>query len=198
MFISIRSGVIIFAATLSGCGSTIASYTTRPVQVHTLRENRFFSLTGERRLAFQVARNDRRVAWCAESLPEAAQAVAASSALQVPNRLQLDDQVSTSLTQTFTRTEIAELYRQMAWQACQAWAQGVYTDDQYREQLNLILAGGIRVIEARAQQPLAGTPPSAAAVVQNRNATTTTAPTPPVHPPPPQQRNPQTRGSTPQ
>jgi hypothetical protein len=147
---------------LSGCASTITALQNSPAKPHTLRPDRFFSLTGERRLAFQVKRSDNRVAWCAESLPEAAQAVSAASkpTLSIPEgpSAGTDDTFSTTLVQTFTRTEIAEMYRQMAWQMCQAWAQEVYTDAQYREQLNLLLASGVKVIETRASQPLTPAP----------------------------------------
>ena len=155
---------LLAALALSGCASSITALQNSPTKPHTLRPNRFFSLTGERRLAFQVKRSDDRVAWCAESLPEAAQAVSATSKpnLQIPNgpTVGTDDSFSTTLLQTFTRTEIAEMYRQMAWQACQAWAQEVYTDAQYREQLNMLLASGIKVIETRSTQALPGSTPS--------------------------------------
>ncbi|HYD39168.1 MAG TPA: hypothetical protein VEA60_16235 [Allosphingosinicella sp.] len=151
------------ALLLTGCASSITALQNSPTKPHTLRPNRFFSLTGERRLAFQVKRSDDRVAWCAESLPEASQAVSATSKpnLQVPKgpTLGTDESFSTTLLQTFARTEIAEMYRQMAWQACQAWAQEVYTDAQYRDQLNQLLASGIKVIETRATQALPGSAP---------------------------------------
>lgn len=159
---------------LAGCASTISAWKNRGVASHTLRPNRFFTLTGERRLAFQVDRYDpatskpqwdsrnkrwvSRVAWCAESLPDASQAVTATSKPTVKfsdkANLGIDDAYATTLVQTFARTEIAEVYRQMGWQACQAWAQGVYDDAHYREQLDRLLASGTRVIEERAKQPL--------------------------------------------
>jgi hypothetical protein len=42
----------------------------------------------------------------------------------------------------------------MAWQSCQAWAQGVYSDEQYRAQMDTLLKTGSGVILARASQPL--------------------------------------------
>jgi cell division septation protein DedD len=165
---------LVAATTLSGCASTISAWKNRGVAAHTLRPDRFFSLTGERRLAFQVERYDPhnppkpkwdsrnkrfvgRVAWCAESLPEVSQAVTTSSKanIEVPKtKLGAEDAFATTLVATFNRTEIAELYRQMAWQSCQAWAQGVLSDDQYREQLGDIIKTGSGVIMARALQPL--------------------------------------------
>lgn len=148
---------------LSGCASTITAWKSRPVAVHDLESDRFITMTGERRLALLVDREHaKQVAWCAESLPEASQAVSSSS----KNRAQLtansnvgsEDTFGTTLTQTFTRTEIAEIYRQMAWQACQAWAQGVFTNTEYNEKLSKILNAGIDVIKIRATQPL--TPPA--------------------------------------
>jgi len=155
--------LVAVAFALSGCASSITAWKNRPVAAHTLRPDRFFTLTGERRLAFQVKRaTARELAWCAESLPEAAQSVTSSSKnaakLSEKANLSSEDSFGTTLTQTFVRTEVAEVYRQMAWQACQAWAQGVYNDEQYRAQLDSLLNVGADVIRARAAQPLTTTP----------------------------------------
>lgn len=183
-----RALVAIFAlcsaVTLSGCASTITAWKNRGVASHTLVPGRFFTLTGERRLAFQAERYDPnkppepwydrrnkrwvpRLAWCAESLPEVSQAVASSSK---PNAklsehlvLGTDDAYSTTLTQTFNRTEIAEIYRQSAWQACQAWAQGVYSDDEYKSQLDKLLKAGEQIMVIRANQPIPAETSAAAA-----------------------------------
>jgi hypothetical protein len=178
--------VISVALSLSGCASTITAWKNRPAAAHTLRPDRFFTLTGERRLAFQVDRkNARNLAWCAESLPEAAQAVSATSELSGKALSKFEgaakDAYSTTLVQTFTRTEIAEIYRQMSFQACQAWAQGVYTDAQYAKRLDDLLASGIKVIETRSVQPLtplAAAASAAASAGTTKPATTTPATTP--------------------
>jgi hypothetical protein len=98
------------------------------------------------------------MAWCAESLPETSQAVTSSSKLTSQfsknSNAGVEDAFGTTLTQTFVRTEIAEVYRQMSWQACQAWAQGVYSDAKYAQQLDLLLAAGIDIVKTRATQPL--------------------------------------------
>lgn len=142
---------------LTGCASTITAYKNRAFAEHHLKDNFFYTITGERRLAFTVAKGDK-TAWCAESLPEVSQAVSATSkpSLQTKEffKLGTEDQYGSTLTQTFTRTEIAEIYRQSAWQACQAWAQGVYTDAQYATKLDLIIAAGLDVIHERARQSL--------------------------------------------
>lgn len=117
-------------------------------------------MTAERRLAFMVRRpGTDRLAWCAESLPDVAQAITSSSKLSSQlsknSNVGSEDVFGTTLTQTFTRTEIAEVYRQVAWQACQAWAQGVYSDAKYAAELDTILATGLAVVATRAAQPLA-------------------------------------------
>lgn len=160
----------------SGCASTISAIHNDPARVHTLRPNRFFTLNGNSRMAFQVERYDKehpdrsvyidskskrpvyRMAWCAESLPEVAQAVNSSSKPNIKLSEKLsggtEDAFATALTQTFARTEIAEIYRQMGWQACQAWAQGVMTDEEYKVMLDGIVATGANVVTVRALQPL--------------------------------------------
>lgn len=173
MFTKKVISICIVSVLMTGCSSTITAWKNRGVAAHTLRPNRFFTLTGERRLAFQTERFDKdnppkpwwdrenkrwvtRVAWCAESLPEVSQAASATSkpSLEKPEKLKLalDDSYTATLLQTFARTEISELYRQSAWQSCQAWAQGVYTDDQYRERLEKLLDTGNAIMLERASQ----------------------------------------------
>lgn len=172
---SILVCVLVPIVSLAGCASTISAIQNDPARVHTLRPDRFFTLTGNSRLAFQVNRYDvnnppkpyidpktkllvTRPAWCAESLPEVATAVTSSSKpsaqLSKNSTLGTEDAFATSLVQTFTRTEIAEVYRQMGWQACQAWAQGVLSDAEYRDQLVALLRSGASVIEERSKQPI--------------------------------------------
>lgn len=164
--------IALVALGVTGCSSLISSWKTRPVAAHKLYSGRMFSLTGERRLAFFVPRADAgrpysaaedeyRTAWCAESLPEASQAVAATSKPsfgQGELKLGTEDSLTTTLTQTFTRTEVAEVFRQLGWQTCQAWAQGVLSDDQYRAHLGDLVKTGLEVIKIRASQPVSALP----------------------------------------
>ena len=169
----------------TGCASTISAIHNDPARVHTLRPNRFFTLSGNSRMAFQVERYDKehpewsvytdnktkhqvhRLAWCAESLPEVSQAVTAASKpnLKIGEKLSggTEDNFATTLTQTFARTEIAEIYRQMGWQACQAWAEGVMSDEAYERQLTAIINTGASVIEKRASQSISADTGKAAA-----------------------------------
>jgi hypothetical protein len=64
-----------------------------------------------------------------------------------------EDATYAGLLQTFQRTEIAEVYRQMGWNICLAWAQGATADPVYLGLLQQYLTGGIEVIKARAAQP---------------------------------------------
>ena len=143
---------------LSGCASTISAVTNRSIAAHDFREGRIFSMTGERRLAMTVRTKDGRVVLCAESLPEVAAAVAASSSASASlvNRGSgaLSDAFQTQLLQTFTRTEISEVMRQLSWQLCQAWAQGGLDHPVYSVQLRRLITAGIKVMEARAAQEI--------------------------------------------
>jgi uncharacterized protein YceK len=173
---------VVLSISCTGCSSAISSWKSRPVAAHKLYPGRMFSLTGERRLAFFVPRSiagqaynaatddTDRTAWCAESLPEASQAITATSkgSLKLPETAEggLEDSVATSLTQTFTRTEIAEMFRQLGWQTCQAWAQGVFTDEQYRVELAKLVDAGVYVIKKRSDQPINPPPTPAAPAAQ--------------------------------
>ena len=151
---------------LAGCASTISAVTNRSIAAHDFKEGRIFSMTGERRLAMAVAKmkkdDPKRVVMCAESLPEVAAAVAASSSASASLVNQgsgaLSDAFQTQLLQTFTRTEISEVLRQLSWQLCQAWAQGALTDDEYKAELNRLVTAGIDVMKVRADQTPAATP----------------------------------------
>jgi len=141
----------------SGCAGTVSSVFNRPVTAHDLSANRLMTVTGERRLAF-IAPLNPTVRMCAESLPEVSSAVAAASGanLSAADHASggFNDSFRTALLQTFARTEIAEVLRQMGWQACQAWAQGAISNEQYQQELARIIGAGIDVVKIRATQPL--------------------------------------------
>jgi hypothetical protein len=54
--------------------------------------------------------------------------------------------------QTFQRTEIAEVYRQIGWNLCLAWAQEAISSAEYHALLKEYVTGGIDVIKTRAAQ----------------------------------------------
>lgn len=153
---------VVVSTILSGCASSISAWKGRAFAAHQFKPDRLISMTGERRLAFIVHPESsitKGTRFCAESLPDASMAAAGSSSTDasalkaVP--LKIGDAYSSTLLQTFHRTEIAELYRQMGWQACQAWAQGVLTNEEYKVHLNKIISTGVDVIQKRAAQPVA-------------------------------------------
>jgi membrane-bound lytic murein transglycosylase B len=102
--------------------------------------------------------------FCAESLPEAALAVDGDTKIDLtlkPDELgSISDKVDQTLTQTFTRTEKAEILRQLGWQLCQAWAQNVLSNDEYNVELKALVAEGSKILasptsSSPAQQPAA-------------------------------------------
>jgi hypothetical protein len=159
---SAKFASVLILLALSGCASTISAVTNRSIAAHEFRPGRIFSMTGERRLAMTVQREDGRVVMCAESLPEVAAAVAASSSASASLVNQgsgaLSDAFQTQLLQTFTRTEISEVLRQVSWQLCQAWAQGALQDDEYQAELHRLVTAGIDVMKARAAQQIQAAP----------------------------------------
>ena len=167
--------LVSLAMGLGGCASQLTAAFTRPWRTDTMPGRGWFdgspvdrsdiitgNATAERRLIIARVRRDPirgpedRVL-CAESLPDAAQAIAARDALAVSQSLasgrttsiELDTQVRTALLQTFQRTELAELSRQLAWQVCLAYANGALTTEEYRTQLIRIIDGSFRVMERR-------------------------------------------------
>lgn len=147
------AGVAAVLILLSGCSSTITAWKSRPFAQHTLGrpeqkggDSQLYILTAERRVAVLIPENwDKH--FCAESLPEAALALSATSSADLSNAgngsLNVSDEVRASLLQTFTRTERAEILRQMGWQLCQAWAQNVLSDVEYKEALYDLVDAGL-------------------------------------------------------
>lgn len=145
---------------LSGCSSTISAWKARPAAQHNLTTGEFWTLTGERRLAIFTKRPgvDGTPVWCAESLPEASMAITSSSAPKIDQASKItvsaDDKFSTTLTQTSTRTEIAEIFRQMSFLNCQAFALGAFDEKDYRDSVVNLNKVGIAVITNRSLQVL--------------------------------------------
>jgi hypothetical protein len=146
------------AGGLGGCASTVTAFKNDPFIERGFQKQALYTMTGERRFAFAVLKESNPLRFCAESLPDTATAASgATTASLKPSEVvsaSLDDKFSTSLTQTFVRTEIAEVFRQMGFQACQAWAQEVLSKDEYKTELTRMISAGIEVIKNRSTQPL--------------------------------------------
>ena len=134
------------AATLTGCTSAVTAWKARPVAAHDLSKERFFTMTGERRLAFFVNHDPNRTdvkVWCAEALPDAAMTIKASTApsVKIPESvdLGLSDSVETGLVKTYDRQAVSDVFRQATFFACSAYANRVYTLDEYKLRIDDIL-----------------------------------------------------------
>lgn len=114
-------------------------------------------MTAERRVAILVPKEGWSYRFCAESLPEAALAVDGESKIDIivqpDQKGSISDKVDQTLTQTFTRTEKAEVLRQLGWQLCQAWAQGVLDDKSYKEELLGLVRNGSKILSETAKKP---------------------------------------------
>lgn len=148
MKISKNLSIFVALFMISGCSAPIVAWKGRPFGEHRLdpkqdSRSRLYVVTAERRLGILVPIKDWDMRFCAESLPEAAVGQSAKSSLDLSdgtkasgtNVAKIAGEVNQSLTKTFERTERAELLRQLGWQLCQAWAQGVLDKDEYKEAL---------------------------------------------------------------
>lgn len=156
--------LIALSPALAGCASTLNAIFERSVADEDVYDHKVLTMTGERRIAIVVPRHSPNVI-CAESLPDAARASGARSALDIQAggtgrpALGVDDQVQTALLQTFTRTETADVVRQLGWQVCNAYANRAIDYRMYSSLLVEIVGGANRVMQERAK---AGTQVAAA------------------------------------
>ena len=164
---------IIIAFSSSGCASTVTAWKNDPLQSYEVLGPSVYAMTGDRRTAvFTKKGGDLR--YCAESLPDAVAAFAASSSAKLKaeglkggagGEAGVSDQTAVGLLQTFQRTEIAEVSRQLGFNTCLAWSQGAITDAQYHDLLEKLVSGSIDVMKTRASQPLTPSTPATIQVV---------------------------------
>lgn len=190
MELAVRSGMLVMTCILlNGCASTINSIFERSVSSEPIDRGQFLTMTGERRVAVVF---DPRQPYmvCAESLPDAARAAGARSAADVDlgtaggqarGALGFDDQFVTALVQTNTRSEVSDVVRHLAFQACSAYANRGISPAEYGAMLRQIISGANAAMLARANQPIA---PAGGTVQVNmgqpvlRRAPTAAAPAP--------------------
>lgn len=153
-----------FCLSVSGCAGAITAWKSDPLQSYDVLKPSIYTMTGDRRTAVMMEKNPN-YRFCAESLPDAVAAFAASSkakaAVTGQGEAGFEDATSAALLQTFQRTEIAEVYRQMGWNTCLAWLQGAIDDDEYHLLLAKMIDGGLDAIKSRASQQI----PTAAATL---------------------------------
>ncbi len=147
--------ISIAAFTLGGCASTVTAWKNDPLQVYDIKGPTVYAMTGDRRTAVLMEANTTK-RFCAESLPDAVAAYSAASKananVQDKASAAIEDATYAGLMQTFQRTEIAEVYRQMGWNLCLAWAQGAITSPEYYALLDKFVTGGLHAISERAEQ----------------------------------------------
>lgn len=154
------AGSLSAALITAGCAGSINAWKNDPLQSYTVDKPSIYTMTGDRRTAvFNLQSSPLK--YCAESMPDAVAAVAASSnaSARAPNgsglgevAVGVSDTTAVGLLQTFQRTEIAELSRQLGWSTCLAWAQGAITDAQYHAILQQMVTGIVDVMKTRAGQ----------------------------------------------
>jgi hypothetical protein len=154
-----KRGILFSAVILivTGCTTPLVAYKNRPFGVHSLDQtnpnSKLYVLTAERRLGFLIPKDGWNMKFCAESLPEAAVAQGAKSTFDISlgtaaagtDTAKLMEEFSSTLTKTFDRTEKAEFLRHMGWQLCSAWAQGVFTDAEYKAELKSLIKSGSNI-----------------------------------------------------
>jgi hypothetical protein len=154
--------IAVCGLSVSGCAGVVTAWKNDPLQSYDVIGPSIYTMTGDRRTAV-FTRKDADLRYCAESLPDAVAAFAASSSAKLKaeglrngagGEVGISDQASAALLQTFQRTEIAEVSRQLGFNTCLAWSQGAITSPEYHALLQDIVAGTIEVMKTRAGQPL--------------------------------------------
>ena len=194
------------ASALSGCAALVTAFKNDPLQHYDAKIPAVYAMTGDRRTAVLMEENPR-LHFCAESLPDAVAAYSAASKANanIAERGSggFEDATYAGLLQTFQRTEIAEVYRQMGWNLCLAWAQKAITSGQYHALLEKYVNGGLDAISKRASQEqkwptiapgslFIGPGAASAAQPEPGNKPGQTAPTAQPNPAPPPAPNPAT------
>jgi hypothetical protein len=133
----------------------VTAWKNDPLQSYEIKKPSIYAMTGDRRTAvLLLGPNGYR--FCAESLPDAVAAYSAASKANAGIKDKVtggfEDATYAGLMQTFQRTEIAEIYRQLGWNMCLAWAQGGLEDPHYRALLTKFADGGLDAIAKRAIQ----------------------------------------------
>lgn len=146
-----------FAVATGGCASMVTAWKNDPLQSYKIESSSIYAMTGDRRTAI-IFRDEltKKNRFCAESLPDAVAAFSAASKANAGVKDKVtagyEDAAYAGLLQTFQRTEIAEIYRQLGWNMCLAWAQGGLEDPHYRALLTKFADGGLDAIAKRAIQ----------------------------------------------
>jgi hypothetical protein len=146
---------VLLAVATTGCASTVTAWKNDPLQSYSIKESSIYAMTGDRRTAVLLnPANSYR--FCAESLPDAVAAYSAASkgSAGVKDKVTgaFEDATYAGLMQTFQRTEIAEIYRQLGWNMCLAWAQGAIGSSEYAALLTKFADKGLEAITTRAGQ----------------------------------------------
>jgi hypothetical protein len=140
---------------LTGCAGVVTAFKNDPLQAYPADQASVYAMTGDRRTAVMMSK-DSPYRFCAESLPDAVAAFSASSKASLgidgKGNAAIEDAAVAGLLQTFQRTEIAEVFRQLGWNTCLAWAQGAITQEEYHALLSKMVAGGLEVMAKRASQ----------------------------------------------
>lgn len=147
---------------LGACATLVTAWKNDPLQSYDVAGTSVYAMTGDRRTAIFFMGPDGTKRFCAESLPDAVAAFSATSKAaaaldggpKAKGEASFEERAIAGLLQTFQRTESAELYRQMGWNTCIAWAQGGIDSSQYFNLLETMIDGGMAAIGKRADQPL--------------------------------------------
>lgn len=188
------TGLLLCATSLTicGCAPIVTAWKNDPLQAYDVAGPSIYAMTGDRRTAV-FADKESKLKYCAESMPDAVAAYAASSRANakvtgLKNEAAVDaaigESTAAALLQTFQRTENAEITRQMGWNICLAWSQGGITDAQYFILLDKLVTGSVDAMKVRAAQPLTATASNGTITVSAGNPFTSPTPTPSASPTP--------------
>lgn len=150
---------------LGGCAHIAEIVDNPSIETKQIRDgdHRIISMTGDRRMIRSKAemhsvpssdRTDRTavagtMVVCAETQADAISARGSSSGLSVAARGSLTDQITESLTQTYARTELSDVVRQLSWQLCNANMNGNLPTPIYQIALLELQNEALQVLRVR-------------------------------------------------
>jgi hypothetical protein len=180
---------------MTSCAGTVSAWKNDPLQSYKVAGPSIYAMTGDRRTAvFTRKDKDGPLRFCAESMPDAISVFTGSSAVNVKAEgitkslgveAGFTDTSAAGVLQTFQRTEIAEVLRQLGWNTCLAWAQGAITEPEYYGLLDKVVTGSIDVMKTRSTQTqVLQTIPSTSMIVSTTRPDPSPSPAPTPTPKP--------------
>lgn len=157
-----KIAVILAAALLTGgCTHVFDIIDNQDIETSHLRldharpvDTRMVTIDGARRL-IRSRYADQSWTVCAETQADAISSRTARTDMDLTGRGTLSDTVAQALTTTYTRTELSDAVRQLAWQVCNNRANGYLTNEQVDAAMSALINGTMLTLQLRASADVA-------------------------------------------